>query len=276
MYGHGSPLAAADGGIYNLAMNTRSLVWISVAAVAPLFAQPQIFSASFTPSNRAGAPFSAIETTQRILPLADGTRAQQTEDDILLYRDSAGRTRVEFPSPRGPIRGPAEATIVDPVAGFRYQFNSRDKIVRRYALPPTRPAVPAQPPPPGIVVEPEVEGVVSTHLVMDGAVRGIGAAVDHFKTTSEYLGKHKIEEVLAGGRRVTTTLEAGAVGNQAEMVVTDERWFSEQLGVLVWTRMSDPRFGDTSRLLVDIRVAEPDAALFVPPADYTIEDVPKN
>jgi len=60
-------------------MNSQRWVWLGIATIAPLFGQPQIFSATFTPPNIAGAPFSAIETNERILLLADLSRAGQNE-----------------------------------------------------------------------------------------------------------------------------------------------------------------------------------------------------
>ncbi len=100
-------------------------------------------------------------------------------------------------------------------------------------------------------------------------------AGNRFKTTTEFFGPQEIAGgVIAKGARVTTTLEAGTVGNESELVVTDERWASQQLRVLVLTRMSDPRFGDIVRKLTDVSLTEPDPALFALPADYTVEDMP--
>jgi hypothetical protein len=62
------------------------------------------------------------------------------------------------------------------------------------------------------------------------------------------------------------------VGNDREIVATDEAWFWRQLGVAVLTKISDPRFGVSTIKLTDITLVEPDPALFMPPEDYQIKD----
>ena len=53
----------------------------------------------------------------------------------------------------------------------------------------------------------------------------------------------------------------------------NETWSSRQLGVVVMTKTIDPRSGDNTMKLTDISLVEPDPALFMPPADYTIKDM---
>jgi hypothetical protein len=50
-----------------------------------------------------------------------------------------------------------------------------------------------------------------------------------------------------------------------------EQWFSPDLEVLVLTKHSDPRVGETIYRLTNIVRAQPDPNLFVVPADYTIK-----
>jgi len=80
--------------------------------------------------------------------------------------------------------------------------------------------------------------------------------------------------VDAEGTRTTTIWAVGTVGNDREIVATTERWFSKQLQVELLTKTSDPRSGDSIAKLADISLVEPDPALFMPPPDYTIKDVP--
>src|SRR5581483_1734430 len=90
--------------------------------------------------------------------------------------------------------------------------------------------------------------------------------------TDEQLPGRMIEGVQADGHRVTTTIPAGAIGNELPIVVTSEEWKSPQLQVLVLTERKDPRFGDTSYRLLNVTRTDPDASLFQVPADYTIKD----
>jgi hypothetical protein len=41
----------------------------------------------------------------------------------------------------------------------------------------------------------------------------------------------------------------GSIGNDREIVVTNENWFSKQLQVEVLTKTSDPRMGDSTTKL---------------------------
>jgi hypothetical protein len=83
-----------------------------------------------------------------------------------------------------------------------------------------------------------------------------------------------VEGVMADGKRVTTVLPAGAIGNQQPITVLTEQWFSPDLEILVMTRHSDPRSGDTTYTVTNIVRAEPQGSLFDVPADYTIVGSP--
>jgi hypothetical protein len=85
--------------------------------------------------------------------------------------------------------------------------------------------------------------------------------------------EHKTLEGLAvEGRKTTTVIPAGQVGNEQPITITSEQWRSADLNVLVMTRHSDPRSGDSSYRLLNIIRSEPDRSLFMVPADYTVKD----
>jgi hypothetical protein len=91
------------------------------------------------------------------------------------------------------------------------------------------------------------------------------------QTTRENLPEQVIEGVRATGTRSTTVIPAGAIGNMNEIRIVSEQWFSPDLEVLVLTKHSDPRVGETIYRLTNIVRAQPDPNLFVVPADYTIK-----
>jgi len=91
---------------------------------------------------------------------------------------------------------------------------------------------------------------------------------------SEKLEARNIEGVQAEGTRVTTTIPAGDIGNEQPIQIADERWYSPELQVVVMTRHSDPRFGETTYRLTNIQRAEPSSALFQVPSDYTVKEGP--
>jgi len=72
------------------------------------------------------------------------------------------------------------------------------------------------------------------------------------------------------GRKVTSTIAAGQIGNDRPIEITDERWESAELRMLVYSRSSDPRTGVVEYRLTNINRSEPPADLFTIPADYTV------
>ena len=79
-----------------------------------------------------------------------------------------------------------------------------------------------------------------------------------------------IEGVRAEGVRRTTTIAAGAIGNELPIQVVSEEWRSPELQVLVMTERSDPRVGTSTYRLLNITRTEPPAYLFEVPAEYTV------
>ena len=76
------------------------------------------------------------------------------------------------------------------------------------------------------------------------------------------------------GFRRTTTIAAGAIGNERPIVVTTDEWTSPDLKVVVLSEHSDPRTGTTTYKLVNVKRGDPPATLFQVPADYTVVQAP--
>jgi hypothetical protein len=70
------------------------------------------------------------------------------------------------------------------------------------------------------------------------------------------------------------TIPQGRVGNDRPIQITDERWESPELGLLVSSRYSDPRTGVVEYRLTNISRTEPRADLFSVPSDYTVVQQP--
>jgi hypothetical protein len=87
-------------------------------------------------------------------------------------------------------------------------------------------------------------------------------------TTS--LGAREFDGVRADGTRTTWTIPAGRIGNEKPIEIVSERWYAPELMLVVSTRRSDPRSGETSYRLTNLKRGEPDAALFRVPADYEL------
>lgn len=97
-----------------------------------------------------------------------------------------------------------------------------------------------------------------------------GAREDNAR--NESLGKQAIEGVEAEGTRKTIEIPAGEIGNERPMEIVFERWYSPELQVVLMTKHSDPRFGETTYRLTNINRSEPARELFEVPADYTVQE----
>ena len=88
----------------------------------------------------------------------------------------------------------------------------------------------------------------------------------------EDLGKGEIEGLETIGTRETITTNPGTVGNDREVTLTKEFWYSPKLGVNVLVKRMDPLQGTQVFTVSNISLAEPDARLFVIPAKYKVTD----
>ena len=94
----------------------------------------------------------------------------------------------------------------------------------------------------------------------------------HGKGERKSLGTRDFEGVKADGTQTTHTIPAGQIGNEKPIVITTERWFSPELQLVVYARTRDPRAGETTYRLANLRRGEPPADLFRVPADYRKRD----
>lgn len=94
--------------------------------------------------------------------------------------------------------------------------------------------------------------------------------------TTKQLGSREIDGVKAEGKLRSYEIPAGAVGNRNPIVVSDESWYSPELQVTLYSKHSDPRYGDSIVRLEGLRRGEPAAALFTVPSDYKVKDALAN
>jgi hypothetical protein len=92
------------------------------------------------------------------------------------------------------------------------------------------------------------------------------------ETQTEQLGHKSISGFDAVGTRTTRHIPPGEEGNDSALTVVDERWHSQLLGTDLISIHDDPRRGRNAMEVTDISQAEPDPALFLPPADYVLYD----
>jgi len=208
------------------------------------------FEAGLGDKTVTGAPFSASFSTESTETLADGNQIKHTSTGTIA-RDSQGRTRRDMTLPAfGPMAVAGQAAphvtfVNDPVAGTRYILEADTKTARQMPPPPDK-----------------------SEFTKGAHTGGHGAADKETVTTS--LGTQTIGGVSAEGTRYTRTIPAGQIGNAKPIVIVTERWYSPDLQMVVMTKRSDPRSGDTVFQMTSIARAEPAASLFQVPADYAV------
>jgi len=89
---------------------------------------------------------------------------------------------------------------------------------------------------------------------------------------SQTLGKETIAGISAEGTRTSVEIPAGAIGNERPIELVNERWFSPELQIVLRTRQSDPRLGNTEYNVTRLERAEPPHSLFEIPADFQLRN----
>jgi hypothetical protein len=92
-----------------------------------------------------------------------------------------------------------------------------------------------------------------------------------YEVNTEQLGTKNVEGVEAEGTRTVTTIPAGAIGNERPIEVVYEKWYSKDLQLIVYSKHSDPRYGDQVYKLTNISRNEPDPSVFAVPSDYKVQ-----
>ncbi len=241
--------------------------------VLSTFAPGTILAGGVSLQNVKGHPFAAEEDVDTIQTLADGTRITQATQKTLIYRDSEGRTRTEhiFTPPPGVtmVSVPSFVTIMDPASGYRYTIDQNNHTARRMAwhvaarrLNQTAVASSAARVIPG---SPATSPATATSATP-------ASSRPHPEISEEPLGTETIEGMAAEGKRTTVVYPEGFMGNDRPITTVTETWTSSELGMVVLSKVSDPRNGETTSKLNNISFEEPDAALFEVPAGYSIVD----
>ena len=176
--------------------------------------------------------------------------------------------RLEFNAPGGGVGGSTatfERAVPPPGDGPSFAGAPAGAVTLPFSPPPAlEPSSPAG----GVIA---TSGVVRTDGAGGIAFRGQVGPLD---STTEDLGEQVLGGVLAHGTRETSTIPAGALGNERAIVTTSERWYSADIDAVVSSKTSDPRFGETSYELANIVRSEPAPDLFAIPSGYEVQAGP--
>lgn len=252
----------------HLTMDHMLIAVILTAASSGAAAQPLNGTLSFMGAEIPlgpivrGAPYSAEAVTTLTQTLGDGTRINRTLT-ARLFRDSDGRVRREqMILGLGALDPSAEAvsivTIVDPVVHVQYVLDPRAHEARRLTTSGTY----------------ERRPVGKELRELEVLRQKAGTSYDVRRASEakapESLGHRQFEGLDAIGTRRTETIPAGKIGNDRPIEVTDERWESPDLHLILLSQHHDPRTGDVEYRLANVSRSEPARDLFNVPADYAI------
>jgi len=205
-----------------------------------------------------GAPYNAVAITETQQTLADGNTINR-KVQAKVFRDSQGRTRREITlTGVGPLSTTgASRTFVmihDPVAGTAFVLHQDTKVAEKLPARPRGKKGPA--------ASADLQGKFDARMqeqIANGTLK------------KDDLGVQTINGISAQGTRFTRTIPAGQAGNAKPIIITNERWYSPDLQIVIKTVRNDPRFGETTYTVTNIQKREPAATLFAVPVDYTVK-----
>jgi len=228
--------------------------------VAPIF-DPALYVPMFwsKDSLRTGLPYSATETTQVLRTLADGNDIT-TVSVQRLYRDSAGRLRREKLNSSGGIQS-VEITSAD---GVVYVLDPERKTVRKPAVV----VLSMEQSPQGPVIKAGGESAPPEFVASMNAVQ-TNAPPTPSGASTQFLGTRDMDGCKASGSLSRYEMPVGMPGSSKSIEATMESWVCAELGVTLYNKQSDTLNGHRTVVISQINRKEPDAALFVVPADYT-------
>ena len=225
-----------------------------------------------------GVPFSATQTTVREQTLSDGTVIKSTVE-VRIVRDGEGRMRAEStlkPKVSGQpqthivaIWNPIDRTEISWVSGSpSASFATVLHLPEMQMNGMMSALASAPPPPPPGALSRSLRAATPTVALSSAASR------DTANIHTEDLPADSIAGLDVTGTRTTQVVPAGSIDNDRDFTVTSETWISPELKTTVRQMTSDPRTGTVTTELSNIDRAEPDPALFKPPAGYKLMDLP--
>jgi hypothetical protein len=233
--------------------SAMALAFIAVAGFAlPATAQiarGRTLGTTSGTAHEANLPFTAEYKITRVQTLPNGTTITHDSTE-LKARDSQGRrfTETTIASPSGDQTPTTIFNVFDPVARTMTMWNNPGKRVTVFTMST-----------PGAARD------CSTTTAAPRVQAGSG------KTTSENLGTQAILDIESRGQRTSTTIPAGAIGNDAPLVRTFEIWTAVARGLkgtLMREISDDPRSGTRTVEIVSLTQGEPDTTNFQPPEGY--------
>jgi hypothetical protein len=231
-----------------------------VGAQSPLAHQPRVeaeLAEGLFKARAVEAPFAAEAVTTWTPPAEIGRPVYRSRSRM--FRDRAGRVRVEQTFTGKPeSTGPHRVFVrTDPQGTVAHML---DTVARTAVEVPLGFANMSTATPARLAVPLAMDCVIGFYgpQTMRSAIDGGGV--------EDVVGRRLIHAVPATGTRLVTTL-ALPVGSAAREV-TDERWVSRHLGIVLHSRTEDPALGVVEHEVTRLSLAEPAAGTFEVPAEF--------
>ncbi|HWR13785.1 MAG TPA: hypothetical protein VN577_03095 [Terriglobales bacterium] len=183
------------------------------------------------------APVCASLTSTRDQSLPDGNRITKTYS-VRICRDSRGRTSQMFDEPNAPE--------------FRPDVIQNPAVNERIILDPVR-------------------RIAAKHVMRFDITRGFSPyAAGSSDIVIEDLGDAWIDGIFTRKSKITRTIPVGRMGNEHEMKIVVERWYSPDLKIVVLQKQRDS-MGSSVTEVKNVVPGEPEYSLFEIPPDYTVD-----
>jgi hypothetical protein len=249
-----------------LSFSIRAISQTTQAPCSPAMSAPTQLTA--ITRTGVGTPYTltAIIKTEMKLPDGNTIRGFTTSRQAL---DSEGRTRVETPSycavdKNGQPYWDGNIMVTDPVAKTQTYWHEGLGSYAKATLTHMPFFTISNPP----TAQQEYRTAEQVSQAYDKA----GPQIKHDSQKVEDLGKRDIAGLEASGMRITRTSPAGMQGNSLPLIYVEEKWVSDEYGMILLDTNDDPIFGKSTYEVTDFATGEPDASLFQPPADYKINE----
>jgi hypothetical protein len=192
------------------------------------------------------AQISVEQIEEHIRKLPNG-KSQKNILVSTIYRDAAGRVRMETKYKAALIWHRLPVSLCDPVAGFNAFLEPRSRVAQRLIWP-------------------------KSYLTYGFGSTRPGIMMGGKNVVMERLGKKMILGAEFEGMRMRATSE-----DDPTRISIDERWVSSELGLTALVEASSPSEHYIAKVL-SMNHNSPDSNLFIIPSDYTIEDdkIPDN
>jgi hypothetical protein len=237
-------------------MRETARVFVLIAAAASVVCAAQTSSTTVAVNHgtrHAEAPYTAEYSITTVQTLANGTTiTQESSEKIAVDAQGKRMTSNTMMHPAGQQNPMTFSHIFDPVARTNTNWTSQSKRVTVTSMP-----------------EPGQRPACETASVPEAQ----HSDNPREKSVVEELGTATIQGIEAKGTRVTRNIPAGADGNDAPLVSTNEYWKASAPNLhhlMVREISDDPRRGKRTRELTNFVQSDPDPSVFEPPQGYEI------